>query len=292
MSALGWRDKRAFKEAARRGEEALDAGDLDDAESALRTAVELDPDSRLSWYNLALVHKFRRDWPSVLSASLRAVPSEGTGRDDPAWWNLGIAATALSDWTVARRAWRSYGVRLPDGEGEIETDLGMTPVRINPDTDPEVVWGVRLDPARARLLSVPLPESDRRWGDIVLHDGEPRGERVADGRTYFVFDELELWRRTSTPTFSVNVDAADESDVDALTDAADAAGGAAEDWSALRLLCVDCSLGRPHADHSKDDWRTERRIGVALPADLVEELLNTWRDAAPKSRTWRDLTEV
>lgn len=281
--------EREYQAAAAAGARALDEGDLAAAERALRVAVDLRPAERASWYNLALVHKFRRDWSKALEAGLRSVPApEG----DPAWWNLGIAATALREWEIARRAWRSFGVELPAGEGEIEAELGVCLLRLSPQKSPETAWARRLDPARAVLLSVPTPESGRRWGDILLHDGEQRGERRVGRRAYPVFDELEVWRRSPTPTFSVQITAASEVDVEALVAAAEKAGGAAEDWSTMRLVCPECDLGTPGHSHPGEPWQPTRTVGLAFPAGLAEALLNRWWDERPGSRGWRDLSEV
>ena len=86
-------------------------------------------------------------------------------KDKAAWWNLGIAATALGRWDVARSAWRGFGINMPKGDGPIDFPCGTCPIRINPDGDAEVVWAERIDPARAELLSIPFPESNHRWKD-------------------------------------------------------------------------------------------------------------------------------
>src|SRR5690606_13050084 len=123
---------------------------------------------------------------------------------------------------------------------------GGAAVRLSPEGEAEVVWGRRIDPARIEVQSIPLPSSGRRWGEVVLHDGVPRGERttVAGGLTggtpsvFPVFDEIELWAPSSVPTWVVLIEAATPADRDALERLAADAGYAAEDWSAsVRLLC-------------------------------------------------------
>jgi len=80
--------------------------------------------------------------------------------------------------------------------------------------DTEVVWGVRLDPARIRIQNVPLPSSGHRFGDVVLHDGDPSGTRVLDGQEVPVFDEILLRERSPVPTCGVAVTA--PADVEAV----------------------------------------------------------------------------
>lgn len=188
-------------------------GRYEDAGALLVMAADLEPWLSDSWFNLALLHKFRRDWEQARSAGLRAVALLDREHGAPDWWNLGITATALQDWPLARRAWQAYGLKLPGGpggqpDGPVSLDLGTTPVRLSPDGESEVVWGRRLDPARIEVLSIPLPSSGRRWGEVVLHDGAPHGERVTDGVAYPVFDEIELWAPSPVPTYVVLLQAA------------------------------------------------------------------------------------
>jgi hypothetical protein len=202
-------------------------------------------------------------------------------------------------------------------------ELGSAAVRLSPEGEAEVVWGRRLDPARIEVLSIPLPSSGRRWGEVVLHDGAPNGERAtAEGSgagkaVYPVFDEIELWAPSPVPTWLVLLEAATSADRDALERLAADAGYAAEDWSSsVRLLCRTCSESRmptddgstasrdPH-DHGQPGhpghlshrssgtlWVPERECGVAAPASLVRGLLDSWVADSPDSRDWRDLEEV
>ena len=124
---------------------------------AYRAATEIDPGFAPAWFNLALEYKRRHEWAKALATGERAASVEPD--DFPTWWNLGIAATALGEWDVARDAWSHCDVVLPPGDGPPEGDFGMCPVRLNPEGEAEVVWGQRLDPARVRLISVPLPAS-------------------------------------------------------------------------------------------------------------------------------------
>ena len=91
-----------------RGNKHLDDGDLEKAESAFRKATEADSKSSVSWYNLGLVYKFRKDWAQSLICNQRA--TETNPKNEAAWWNMGIAATALSKWPEARRAWIDFGL--------------------------------------------------------------------------------------------------------------------------------------------------------------------------------------
>lgn len=332
------RPSPTWRQATDRAFSLIDDGRYEDAGALLTRAADLEPWLSESWYNLALLHKFRHDWAQARIAGLRAVALLDRPVGAPDWWNLGIAATALQDWPLARRAWQAYGLRMPagpmtgttDGSGEasVRLALGSAAVRLSPEGEAEVVWGRRLDPARIEVLSIPLPSSGRRWGEVVLHDGVPHGERSTAGRprrasgggVYPVFDEIELWAPSPVPTWLVLLEAATEEDRDALEQLAADSGYAAEDWSSsVRLLCRTCSESRMPADdgsaatrdpHDQGEpghpghlshlsrgsegltWTPERECGIAAPAGLVRGLLDGWVADSPDSRAWRDLEEV
>ncbi|MFF1411100.1 tetratricopeptide repeat protein [Streptomyces sp. NPDC058289] len=325
------RPSASWRQATDRAFTLIGDGRYEDAGALLTRAADLEPWLSESWFNLALLHKFRHDWEQARAAGLRAVALLDRETGAPDWWNVGIAATALQDWPLARRAWQAYGLKVPGdphgaaGSGHphgepVGMELGSAAVRLSPEGEAEVVWGRRLDPARMEVLSIPLPSSGRRWGEVVLHDGVPHGERVtAAGPSYPVFDEIELWAPSPVPTWVVLLEAATEADRNALEQLASDAGFAAEDWSSsVRLLCRTCSESAmpsgegdgehldPH-DHSEPGhpgplghrtagsgslWVPERECGIAAPAGLVRGLLDGWVADSPDSREWRDLEEV
>jgi hypothetical protein len=287
----------------------LDDGTTPDAarRAALadRIAEELlrrHPGDAAMWFDRALLAKWRRDWATATDHGVRAldlVPADH--RDgEPAAWNLGIAATARRDWATARQAWRAFGIDVHGSGAEpIVGDLGLAPVRLNPPLrhvgqspvlvdgvagGTEVVWGRRLDPARVQLVSVPLPASGHRCGDVVLHDGVPQGTRRLGGEEVGVFDEIELWERSPRPTLGVVVTAPSAREVDQLVDDLDAAGLAGEDWtSTVRSLCAACSEGTP-GEHTHpggaggaDGWT----VGISALPDDADQVLTDWLGKGP-----------
>ena len=57
-------------------------------------------------------------WPTSASAAGRSrCAATNAAKLDPAdeaaWWNTGIAATALGEWATARLAWQAFGIELP-----------------------------------------------------------------------------------------------------------------------------------------------------------------------------------
>ena len=244
------------------------------------------PNDPAAWFDLGLTYKRLRKWKPSIDANLRAIEIS-SAVEDPAWWNLGIAATAIRDWDLARRAWQGYGLEIDGGTGEVRCNYGSAPVRL-PAPNAEVVWGDRLDPARVIIRSIPLPSSGYRWGDIVLHDGVPNGERDIAGIVYPVFDVLERWSPSEIPTLSVHARCSSDEDARALVELFEAKQFGAEDWTTnVRQLCKSCSEGLPSGhDHPILRGTFNREFGLASPMGLAKDLLSEWQHESPKTRAY------
>lgn len=263
----------------RQGSKRREAGDSTGAILLFQRAIRHAPGWSVPWYNLGLTHKYSGNWAESYRCNAEAVRLNPC--DEAAVWNLGIAATALGNWAEARRAWEAYGIQVPPGDGPPDMDLGAVPIRINPNTDAEVAWARRIDPARAVLTSIPLPESNHRHGDLVLHDGAPVGYRKRNDQDVPVFNELCLLASSTAGTFEVAITARTIDDLVAFEQACQAHGCSAEDWSALRILCRACSEGRPH-EHSSPPTEGEHRFAVAAATkETVEKAVSTWATADP-----------
>src|SRR5262245_38306073 len=166
----------------------LDAGRFAEAEAAYRAAAAAAPAWPVPWYDLGLLCKYQRRWEESCEFNRKA--TELAPDDGDSWWNLGIAATALGRWAEAGRAWRACGIDVPPSDGPQDRNCGSVPIRLDPHGAGEVVWAHRLDPARARIRSIPLPTSAFRWGDIVLHDGAVAGYRMRGEQQIPVFNVL------------------------------------------------------------------------------------------------------
>lgn len=248
------------------------------ARALLLEATSLHPGFHEAWFDLALVHKWSGSWADAIECNLRVVDLLGERTDEPVWWNLGIAATALRRWDVAKRAWRACGLPVPESDGELNGDYGYAAVRINPQSHPELVWGRRIDPARIQIESIPLPESGHRWGDVVLHDGEPVATREVDGMKRLVFNELERWEASTTPTVRAVVTGAAPDKIESFLVAIEEAGYACEDWTTnTTTSCPTCST-QPSQLASSADLGTdhEHLIGIAASLDSVQTLAERW----------------
>lgn len=243
-------------------------------------AAALAPKWSSPEYNLGLVYKYQNRWRESFQHNQRAVKLDP--KDEAAWWNLGIAATALGDWKAARVAWKGFGIDIPAGRGPIDFPCGHGPIRLNAHGEnTEVVWANRLCPARAEIRSIPFSDSGFAWRDVVLNDGAPVGHRKYQGQDVPVFDALELLQPSDFGTFRVQVrmDYSDELMIQ-LTDIAFARGCYAENWThSVRMLCKACSEGTPHAEHDRKATPPDGVQIVAIAARNKREanaILKEW----------------
>lgn len=268
-----------------RGEAAAEAEDWALAASCYEEFLAEFPDTDFSaelWFDVALYHKFLRNWDKAYELGKKAAARAGAGEGEPAYWNLGIAATMVRDWPTAREAWTRFGITLAPGDGEIEDGFGFACVRLDPDGEAEVVWVRRICPTRGQVLSVPF--GDRRFGEIVLHDGVPNGERTIADQTYPVFDELALWRPSDAATWRAQVTAPDEADMNALSEAFVAQDLALEPVDSLKFHCRCCSEGTIAAD--AEALVGTRDVLLAAPDEATATtVLTAWAEAGA-GRAW------
>jgi len=260
--------------------ELKEEGKTEEAITVYHQAIEADKQWSVPHYNLGLLYKYQGEWQ--LSYNHNKIAVTLAPEDEATWWNLGIAATALFDWKTAREAWNHFDLNLEINDNELDLDLGNVPVRLNPDGEAEVVWCKRIDPARAIIYNVPLAESDRRFGDMVLNDGAAVGYRKgSNGEDVPVFNELQLLTRSSYSTYSVQAYTNLQEDIDKLNDLCNSAKVEFEDWSTIRILCKKCSEGTPHESHDHDlqgEPSSERLFGFASTSrDAVLQVLTDWR---------------
>lgn len=176
------------------GVDLLDAGDVDQAINALLDAAAIDPVYFGSWYNIGLAYKRRRAWQEALDSFLRAWTRFPTGLSTELYasilWNVGIAASALSAWRYARRAWLALGHPIQEISDEPPTvSMGLAFVCDDPNSP---VLGRRIDPARVELLA--RADRDHRLvpGVVVIHDAERVGAQQHQGSALPVFPILQI----------------------------------------------------------------------------------------------------
>ncbi|WP_303636188.1 hypothetical protein [Stenotrophomonas tuberculopleuritidis] len=266
---------------------AFDAGQLQEAADLFGDLIAGTPDIAYLHYMRGLAHKYLRDWPASLQDNLRAEQLRDEF-DQGTAWNAGIAATGAGDWTEARRQWRRCGIAIDDAEGPIDGNFGVACLSLDPWSDGETVYMRRLDPVRARVENVPLPESGFRFGDIVLHDGASTGRRRYGEHEVPVFNAMQRLQQSDMATYTVFVQCDSAEDIAALQRMALPGIGLVEDWThSVRHLCLRCSYGTPHR-HDDDGaeaeagWQDERSLGIAAQGRVaVQHLMASWAAAAP-----------
>ncbi len=187
-----------------------------------------------------MIYKYRRAWEKSYYHNTRVL--ELNASDEASQWNLGIAATMLRQWRVARQCWNNFGMNYEINDEDTAGKIGIAPIRINPDDSAEIVWATRICPARAEIYSIPFPSSGHWFGDVVLHDGAPNGYRVSQGRKYSVFDEIQYLKRSDYQTFSIKCKRLSVVDWEDLKKRCTAADIAVEDWSNVQVICPHDSL--------------------------------------------------
>lgn len=259
--------------------QAVHADDLPAEMAALEALTSEHPELVWPWFDLGTRFKWLRQWPESVNANLEALARTPDPTGSAEDWNLGIAATALGEWALARRAWDAFGVDVPDGEGPILADFGAAAIGLNPVPrfhEPEllldgvryadeVVLARRLCPATARLEAVPFPESGHRFGDVILYDGDPLGRATYAGETMPVFNEIMLLEPSAYPTLGVIVPNVGTDGLRELTDLVRAAGFGADVWTTK----VDAG----ERELAQGDLVT---VGIGAPIDEATRLLAQW----------------
>lgn len=266
-------------------------GDQKEVEALFLKAIAIAEEFPVPYYNLGLLYKYQKKWEKSLEYNQKAI--ELNPNSEAALWNLGIAATALKKWRIARKAWKMFGLDVAEGQEELRMNLGLTPINLTDNKElNEVVWCNRIDPARAIIeFNIPLPDSGYRWRDIIAHDGAPRGKRFIDKQEFVVFDALDLFARSEYRTYSVDLHIPSKTDFDELTKIIDENDLKLEDWSKMRLFCEECHKKGVQCEvHSKTDhWLSERNFGLAAKTmKSLEDVLKKWTSGNP-SRTFSNI---
>ncbi|MBK8041754.1 MAG: hypothetical protein KBG02_12605 [Haliscomenobacter sp.] len=170
-----------------------DAGDdVYHAVKLLKLCVRLEPDWLPPFLLLAAVYKRRREWKQVLYYCKKAVALHA--QDQDRWWDLGIAAAALGKDRLAKAVWQKFTPPAPQG--------ALISLRLEHSGLFELIWAKTLDSVRAMLFSIPHPDSDLHYRDIVLFDREQVGLNIAGKRKVPVFPVLGRTKRSFFQTFT------------------------------------------------------------------------------------------
>lgn len=180
--------RQLFEEAERYAQ----LGDVYHAVKLYKRVIKLAPDWSAPYLALGRIYHRRREWKPSFHYFKRTVSFLPELRE--AWWCLGIAATGLKKWRVARSVWAKFGL----------TQLPRTPegLRISYGGTFEILWMIPLGPARARIISIPHPDSGYRYRDEVLYERRAVGHHIVEQRRLPVYDEMGLFKRSHYQTYS------------------------------------------------------------------------------------------
>jgi hypothetical protein len=272
---------------------AFGAGDLALARERFDALLAVRPEAPEHHYMQGLTCKYLRDWPRSLHHNLRAIAlSDAAAELEAERWNAAIAATALGDWVEARRQWIACGIDVPGDRGPIAGRFGVLALRLEPwGPHAETVFARRIDPVRAEIINIPLPDTGYRYGDLVLHDGAATGERFFHQSRVPVMNALQRLGASAYPTFAAIATCPAPADREALLAMSGPGIAGIEDWSdSLVHLCLRCSHGLPHAHEGAHDgrshrddadpWPGVRDIGIAAQGrTAAQRLLERWKAA-------------
>jgi hypothetical protein len=191
-SAAGPLRKRSGRE-MNLGLEQLGRGELEAAIATLHRASQMDPSYFGPWFNLGLAYKRSRNWRAALDAFVAAwdrLPRDvSTDLYASVLWNIGIAASALQEWSRARWAWSQLGHDVSGGPGGPPSiPMGLAWVS---EPGENALLAKRLDPVRARILSHGSG-SELVPGTVVVHDGARVGAKVHNGEELPIFPVLAV----------------------------------------------------------------------------------------------------
>ncbi|WP_373974549.1 hypothetical protein NT239_13060 [Chitinibacter sp. SCUT-21] len=247
---------------------AWEDGDLAAAEQHFLAALAIDEQDAQTHYDLALLYKNSEpsNWTKAQQHNARAL--EIKPDDEAAWWNLGIAATANQDWASAAQAWAKFGHHYSADElAGLQSGTERIAIRIRVGKHQEVIFGQRIDPARALVSGVPLPDLEIGHGDILLLDGVPRGAREVDGVSYPVYEVLERIYQHTAATYVIEAEVPDETAQDTLFKVA----------AEAKLPVADFDF---NVASEAPKWLVVRQYGVAAIEDQpVADLITAWLTA-------------
>ncbi|MEM1215149.1 MAG: tetratricopeptide repeat protein [Bacteroidota bacterium] len=180
--------QQLFEEARRY--EAL--GDSYHAIKLYKRIVKLVPEWMPPYLALGRQYHQRHEWKPCYHYFKKTVALAPDERE--AWWGLGMAATALKKWRVARSVWSKFGMGKisPQPEG----------LRLTYNGQFEILWMRPESPAHGRILSIPHPDSGFHYGDLVMYERKPIGHHIVDQRRVPVYAEFGHFKRSPYQTFS------------------------------------------------------------------------------------------
>lgn len=241
--------------------------DVYHAVKLLKLCIRLEPDWLPPFMLLAAVYKRRREWKQVLYYCKKAVALHALDKDR--WWDLGIAAAALSKDRLAKSVWQKFTPPAPPG--------ALISLRLEHSGLFELTWAKTLDPVRARLFSIPHPDSDLQYQDIVLFDREQVGINISGKRKVPVFPVLGRIKRSFFQTYTCVLHQT-----------------TAHSIQMLEALCADAGIG--FEIWTDASWAKTVSVAGKIPEYFGKQVFSSPADAAVwvalASKTESDILQV
>ncbi|MCI5083458.1 MAG: hypothetical protein MRY78_17295 [Saprospiraceae bacterium] len=226
-----------------------------------------------AYFELSKIYKSQNDWKGCFHYSKKTIALDAANKE--AWWNFGIAATAIKRPRIAKIVWAKFGF--------VTFQPQTACVRLQRGKQFEILWGRQLDPARIQLYSIPHPSSGRNFQDILLIDRQIVGHTIVQQKKLPVFEELGLMKRSVYRTFTCYLYTTNSKSVEQLAQLCADARLGFEVWSnAIRQKTVAQSGELPEyisPDILKFEGESDG-VQVAIAAKLAsdaEEVIQQWK---------------
>ena len=248
-------------------------GDTYTAIKLYRRLIKMRPEGVVPYRRLGQIYKHRREWKPTFHYCKRSVALDATDRTS--WWNLGIAATGLKKYRMARSVWAKFGHNDRAGARH---PLGL---QIRHQGQYEILWMKPLDPCRGEIISIPHPGSGLHYKQVMLYDREPVGHHVINRRRIAIQAELGSHRLSPFQTFSCLLHTGSEAAIQQLDKMCQKAGVGFEVWSnALRAFTPEHRRAFPeyYADLLPKENRDQCLVALAATHEAeVLHLLDAWQ---------------
>ncbi|MEQ8706199.1 MAG: hypothetical protein RIC19_19865 [Phaeodactylibacter sp.] len=259
---------RALFEQARQYEAAADPYN---AVKLYKRVIKEVPQWQQPYLRLGHMYKYRREWKPALYYNKKAVALEVSNRQ--AWWDVGLAATALGKLRQARRVWEKFGWNTTG-----QHSLKPVSVRLQFQNQFEVLWVQRISPCLGYIRSIPQPASGRRYGDLVLIDNMVRGYHSSGMHRLPIYDELGLKKCGHYGTFSCTLLQATEEDIKLLQQLCQEQNMGFEVWgNAAQAATVRSAKGKPEYYAFSRYAAPELLVAIAARQQAeVRSVLKAW----------------
>lgn len=249
-----------------------------------KRAIRLAPQWLPPYEHLCQVYKKRREWKAVIHYNKKVVALDPTRAQH--WWDLGIGAAATGRQRLARRIWHKFG-------HDTKASFGRKPVTIQLVHSGmyELVWARPLDPARVVLESIPHPDSDRSFQDVLLVDKHQVGTTVVGNRRLPIYPELDLLKRSHYHTWSCQLLGVDTEDVQLLENLCREVSLGFEVWSNANRSLRMSEQREYYARYThKSDYEDGVLIAIAGKREKsVVDVLRSWTVISLKE--WQGLEQ-